>query len=88
MPITKSAKKALRQNPKKRKRNLQRKKRIKEVSKKIAALASEKNLKKAEGLLPSLYKALDKAAKTKTIKKNTASRKKSRITKMVNRLRQ
>lgn len=37
----------------------------------------------AEKLLPQLYKALDKAAKTNAIKKNKASRLKSRISKFV-----
>ena len=37
----------------------------------------------AKKMLPELYKALDKTAKVGTIKKNTASRKKSRLTKMI-----
>jgi len=85
MPITKSAKKALRQNITKKKRNLKRKKTIKDLKKKVDALIAENNKKEAEKLLPSLYKALDKAAKKGTIKKNTASRRKSRITKAINR---
>ena len=35
----------------------------------------------AEKSLPELYKAIDKAAKRGVIKKNTASRKKSRLAK-------
>ena len=38
---------------------------------------------KAKKLLPQIYKILDKSAKTNVIKKNTASRKKSRITKAI-----
>ena len=37
--------------------------------------------KGAEALLPALYKAIDKAVKNGTIKRNTAARMKSRITK-------
>jgi len=36
-------------------------------------------------LLPSAYKSIDKACKTGVIKKNNAARKKSRITKLINR---
>jgi len=44
---------------------------------------SEKKIEEAKKLLPQVYKVLDKAAKTKLIKKNTASRKKSRIAKLI-----
>ena len=40
----------------------------------------EKQFDKAKELLPKVYKSLDKAAKTNTIKKNKASRLKSRLT--------
>jgi len=43
----------------------------------------QKKIEEAKKLLPKLYKALDKAAKVGLIKKNTASRKKSRLTKLV-----
>jgi len=46
-------------------------------------LVSQKKKKAAQNLLPQLYKALDKAAKRGVIKPNTASRKKSRITKLI-----
>jgi len=83
MAITKSAKKALRQNIKRRARNIQKRRKIRDLIKKIETLVSEKNITEAKKLLPSLYKALDKAAKKGAIKKNTASRKKSRITKLL-----
>ena len=84
MPITKSAKKALRQNIKRKKRNLIYKKKMKKLIKEVRMLVSEKKTEEAKKLLPQIYKALDKAAKTGVIKKNTASRKKSRITKLLN----
>ena len=83
MAITKSAKKALRQNRKARARNIQKNRKLKSALKKVRVLASEKKTEEARMLLPQLYKLLDKAAKTGLIKKNTASRKKSRITKLL-----
>ncbi|MDD4990341.1 MAG: 30S ribosomal protein S20 [Candidatus Pacebacteria bacterium] len=84
MPITDSAKKALRQNIRRNKMNLQRKKKIKTLIKEVKILVSQKKNEEAKKLLPQIYKALDKTAKKNTIKKNTASRRKSRITKMLN----
>lgn len=84
MPITKSAKKALRQNLRRRARNLQKKKKIKDLIKEIKRLVLEKKKEEAKKLLPQFYQVLDKAVKTGVIKKNTASRKKSRITKLIN----
>lgn len=84
MPIKKSAKKALRQSKKRRKRNLIYKQKIKDLTKEVKNLVSQKKIKEAKLLLPKVYKALDKAAKVGVIKKNTASRKKSRITKFIN----
>ena len=83
MPITKSAKKALRQNERRAIRNVKRKRKIKDLMKEVKKLISQNKAKEAEKLLPEIYKSLDKAAKTKVIKKNTASRKKSRITKAI-----
>ncbi len=86
MPITKSAKKALRQSKKGRIRNLRRKKAFRDIIKNIRKLALENKKKEAEKLLPRAYKAIDKAAKTGVIKKNAAARKKSRLTKLVNKI--
>ena len=84
MPITKSAKKALRQNVRRRAKNLIYKNKIKDLIKRTKGLISEKKIEEAKKLLPQLYKAVDKAAKVGVIKKNTAARKKSGITKLVN----
>ena len=46
-------------------------------------LALAKTQQEAQQLLSQVYKALDKAAKTGVLKKNAASRKKSRITKFL-----
>ena len=84
MPITKSAKKVLRQNVKRRARNLVYKNKIKDLVKKVRSLVLEKKTEEAKKLLPQVYKILDKSAKVGVIKKNTASRKKARITRMIN----
>jgi small subunit ribosomal protein S20 len=83
MPITKSAKKAFRQSETRKVRNVQKKKKIKKAFKKIRRFLDEKKIKEAKSILPQIYKLLDKAAKTGLIKKNTAARKKSRITKLI-----
>ena len=85
MPITKSAKKALRQSLRRRARNLQAMGKLKNLLKEVKNLVSQKKIEKARELLPRVYKLLDKAAKTGLIKKNAASRKKSRITKLITR---
>ena len=83
MPITKSAKKALRQSLKRRARNLIYKNKMKSLIKEARLLVSQKKIKEAKDLLPQVYKILDKAAKVGVVKKNAASRKKSRITKLM-----
>ncbi len=83
MPITKSAKKALRQNFKRKARNLIYKKKIKTLLKRTRSLVLAKEIEEAKKILPQVYKILDKAAKVGVIKKNTADRKKSRITKLI-----
>jgi len=83
MPITKSAKKALRQNKRRRERNLRRLDILKNTIKKIKKLVEANKKEEALKLLPITYKAIDKAAKTGIIKKNNADRKKSRLTKLI-----
>jgi len=84
MAITKSAKKALRQNLKRRERNSQKMKKIKNLLKEARSLILEKKTEEAKKLLPTVYKFLDKAAKSGLIKKNNAARKKSKISKSLN----
>lgn len=85
MPITQAAKKDIRKNARRRVMNLERKNKVKGLIKQAKGLIAEKKPAEAEKLLPSIYKALDKAAKKNTIKKNTASRKKARMAAMVSR---
>ncbi|MDP2864223.1 MAG: 30S ribosomal protein S20 [bacterium] len=97
-PITKSAKKALRQSLRKKARNVLKMKKLRKLLKEVKTLVTRAQAKRedkqssspsqkideAKKLLPKVYKLLDKAAKTGLIKKNTASRKKARITKLIN----
>lgn len=84
MPITESAKKALRQSKKRRIRNLKKKRKIKKLTKQVGDLVDQGKIEQAKEMLPQVYQAIDKAAKTGVIKENTAARKKSKIAKEVN----
>ena len=82
MPITQSAKKAIRGSLRKKAFNDRRKRTMKEVVKKIEKI-SKADKAGAEKMLSEAYKAIDKAAQKGAIKKNTAARKKSRLTRLV-----
>lgn len=85
MPITKSAKKALRQNKTRRARNVVKKNAYKERVTSFRKLVVAKKLEDAAKALPAVFKALDKAAKSKVIEKNKASRLKSRLSQLISR---
>lgn len=82
MPITQSAKKALRASLRKNTINDRTKKKLKEGAKAIQKLVVAKKFPEAKASLSEAYSAIDKAAKNGVIKKNTASRKKSRLSRM------
>ena len=84
MPITKSAKKSLRQSEKRKVRNLRHKRKIKKLEKEITRIVKKGNTDEAKALLPSFYKEIDKTAKTGYLKKNHAANQKSRLAKMIN----
>lgn len=86
MAITKSAKRAIRQNKTRRTHNLIYINKMKGLLKQVRAFVMQKKNQEAKELLPKVYQILDKAAKVGVIKKNTASRKKSRITKLVDKI--
>ena len=86
MPITSSAKKALRASDKKRVNNIRTSAAIDQPLKKFRKLVAAKSTKEAKALVPVLYKALDKAAKRNYIKKNNASRIKGRIMSALNKI--
>ena len=82
MPITKSAKKAIRVSSRKKSYNDNRKRAMKDVMKKFEKIAKT-DKKEAEKMLSVAYATIDKAAKKGVIKKNNASRKKSRLSRLV-----
>lgn len=79
MPKTTSAKKALRQNIKRRKTNLKKGRKLKETVKLYKNLVISGKIQEAEKYLPNVYKLLDKSAKINLIKRKKASRLKSRL---------
>ncbi|MDO8510480.1 MAG: 30S ribosomal protein S20 [bacterium] len=85
MPITTSAKKALRTSARKELHNVHLKDAIHRATKKIRLAVKNKKPEDAKLALREAYKALDKATKEKFIKKNTASRSKSRLSAFIKR---
>ena len=83
MAITSSAKKALRVSRRRRVVNLHRKEAMLDVIKRVKKFVTDKKTAEAVKLLSEAYKAIDKAAKNDLIKKNTAARKKSRLSKLI-----
>ncbi len=82
MPITKSAKKALRGSLRKKAVNDRTKKLLKEEIKAVEKLVKEKKLPEAKKALAKAYSVIDKAAKNGVLKKNTASRRKARLSRI------
>lgn len=79
MAITKGAKKAHRASLRKRVFNTRRKGDMNDAVKSVRKLVAAGKKDEAEKLLPTAYKAIDKAKKRGVIKDNTAARKKSRL---------
>jgi small subunit ribosomal protein S20 len=83
MAITSSAKKAIRNAARRTIFNVRRSDAAKKVIKDIRKLVGEKKVIEAKALLSSAYKAIDKAAKMNTWTKGAASRKKSRLARLL-----
>jgi small subunit ribosomal protein S20 len=81
MPITQSAKKAIRGSLRKKAVNDSRKRAMKEIIKKIEKSAKA-DKSAALKMLSGAFAAIDKAAKKGVIKKNNASRKKARLSRL------
>ena len=79
-----SAKKRVRQTLKRRARNRARKELLKDQVKSFGAALASGDWKKAEEELRKTAQRLDKVASKHTIHKNTAARKRSRLTKRLN----
>ncbi len=84
MPNLKASIKDYRKSKKRTEENLRMKRRYRTAIKEFKTLLEKGDLEKAEKSLTKAYKLVDKAAKTKLLKKQTASRKKSRLTKLLN----
>ena len=86
MPVTQSAKKALRQSRRRRERNLTKMAAVKKEIKTLKRFVAAKDKKNAVQALAKVYKVIDKAVKTNVIPKNRANRMKSQLTKAINKL--
>ena len=88
MPIIESAKKRVRQNAKKKKVNDRWKEKLKNVIKEYEAAIEDDNVELAEEMLPDVYKIIDKTASHNIIHKNNAANKKSKMKRMLNKLKE
>ncbi len=83
MPQRKCAVKELRKNDHRQMHNLDIKTDLKKTIKKYLGLVGQKNKEEATSALRIVYKKLDKAAKRNILPKNTASRRKSRFSRLL-----
>lgn len=86
MPNTKSAQKAMRQSRRRAAINLRTKFKFKSTVKATRSAIAASDAKAAAEELKKAMSALDKAVKKNVIHKNTASRKKSRLAKALNKM--
>ena len=86
MPNIRSQIKRDKQNLKRAEKNKMLKSKIKTLHKNFIFSVDENNIEEAQKDLKEYYKTLDKAVKINTIHKNTAANKKSKATKMLNRI--
>ncbi len=83
MPITKTAKKALRQAGRREEKNREWKLKVKTATRAVEKLVVAKKMKEAQAALPQAYKTIDKAAKNHIFHKNKAARMKSHLARLV-----
>lgn len=86
MAITEGAKKALRVSKRRQVFNLRRKNEVDRAVKSLKKLIALGDKKGALEAMRKVQSALDKAVKGKTMKRNTAARKKSRLSKLSKKL--
>lgn len=86
MPQTKSAAKELRKAKKRQGQNSVLKNKLKAQVKSLKRFIAEKKTAETKKAIGLAHQIIDKAAKKGIIKKNTASRQKSRLTKLANKL--
>ena len=83
MPIIQAQKKSVRQSARRKVFNDRRRRTMREAIKDIKTFVAGKDAKSANEALPAAYKAIDKATKRGVIKSNTASRKKSQLSRII-----
>ena len=83
MPIIQAQKKSVRQSEKRKVFNDRRRRTMRDAIKAIKAFVVGKDAKAANEALPTAFKAIDKATKRGVIKANTASRKKSQLSRII-----
>ena len=83
MPQRRTAIKDLRKNHARRMQNMDIKTDLKKATKEFMSSVTGKNKTEAQSLLKNLYKKFDKAAKRNVLHKNTASRRKSRFSRLL-----
>ena len=88
MPTSYSAKKRVRQNAKRNALNTWRRDRIKDQVKAFLAAIAAHDVDEAEGEYRKVCALLDKVATTSTLHRNTAARRKSRLSRKLRELRQ
>ena len=88
MPLSRSAKKDVRQNAKRRAVNHWRKRRIKDQSKSFLDAVASKDVALAETEFSKYCGLVDKISCTSTMHKNTAARRKSRFSRQLLELKQ
>jgi len=88
MPNIKSAKKRLRQNIATRDRNRSGRSFVRNRCKKVVKAVGETDVAGAETLFQQAVKVLDQAGSRKVIHKNAAARKKSRLSRMIRKLKE
>ncbi len=84
MPNLKASIKDNRKSQRRTEKNLRMKRRYKNAIKEFQTHLKNEDFENAKKSLSKAYELVDKAAKTKLLKKQTASRKKSRLTKLLN----
>ncbi|MDR0704144.1 MAG: 30S ribosomal protein S20 [Planctomycetaceae bacterium] len=88
MPNIKSAKKRLRQNITARERNRANRSFVRNRCKNVVKAVREGNAEEADQLFRIAVKSLDQAGAKKTIHKNAAARKKSRLSALIRKLKE
>jgi small subunit ribosomal protein S20 len=86
VPITRSAKKRVRQNEKQRLRNASFKSKLRTHQKQLLLAVADERAEDSQSLLRIVVSLYDKGVKKGIYKANTAARQKSRLTKKVNNL--